>query len=100
MMSESQLQSKILKWLRKEFPKAATFKLHEDSIFGSVGLPDILFIWDGDVYFFEVKTENGVLAHIQKVVIDKIRDNRIQVNVVTNLEQVKEIIGYQESIKG
>lgn len=91
-MLERDIQNNILAWLRKEFPGACVFKIHEDSVFGTIGLPDILFIWDGEVYFFEVKKPGEEPTPIQRSIINKIRNNRVLVNVVSSLDQVKEIV--------
>lgn len=91
-MSEKLIQDAILKWLRREYPRAATFKIHEDSVFGTVGLPDILFIWNKEVYFFEVKRPGEVPSPIQNVVMAKLKFNGVSVHVVTSVEQVKQIV--------
>lgn len=89
---EKDIQSGILKWLRKTYPRAAVFKLHEDSVFGTVGLPDILFIWDGEVYFFEVKQPGEIPTPKQISVMAKLKSNKVSVHIVTSVEQVKQIV--------
>lgn len=45
-------------------------------------MPDIMMITSGRVYFYEVKSNKGVLSEIQKVVHDQIRKSGAWVQVV------------------
>jgi hypothetical protein len=92
VQSESSIQTSILKYLRGTYPSAVTIKIHEDPVFGTPGLPDILFIWDGDVFFFEVKRPGETTSPIQNVVMKKLRLNRTQAYTVTSVEEVKKIV--------
>jgi len=90
--TESQIQSKILKYLRKNYPKAVVWKLHEDPIFGVTGIPDICFIHAGFTYFFEVKKPGGVLSKIQEVTLKKLFHNGIIAEVVYGVEDVRRLL--------
>lgn len=92
IQSEKSIQDAILKHLRFTYPKAVTFKIHEDPVFGAVGFPDIFFAWDGDVYLFEVKKPGEKLSPIQNVVMKKLRLNRVMAFMVRSVEEVHTII--------
>ena len=89
---ESDIQRSILNYLRTHYPTAVTWKLHEDPIFGIIGIPDILFIYDNNVYFFEVKRQGEDATKIQKIVLEKIRHNGIIAEVVYGVLDVQQFI--------
>lgn len=91
-MYEKDIQNSILKYLRKSFPTAITWKIKEDPIFGVVGIPDVLFIHKGKVFFFEVKRAGQGASKIQEVVLHRLRRNDITAEVVYSLMQVKLIL--------
>ena len=88
-MKELSIQTKIVTYLRKTYPKAVVWKLADEKI---SGIPDILFMNDGVAYFFEVKTPVGRLTKIQEYTIKALRRAGIYANKVTSLEEVKEIL--------
>jgi hypothetical protein len=55
------------------------------------GVPDRIFIRNGDVFFIEFKAWKNIPTKLQKRVITKIRDYGIDVYVVDNVEQGKGI---------
>lgn len=91
-MTESQITRSILQHLRKEYPSAVIWKLHEDSVFGVVGVPDIMFAYNSQVWFFEVKTPDGRTSKKQDSVIANLAMNGIHVHVVRNLDTVKRFL--------
>lgn len=91
-MRENRIQRSILNYLRKKYPLAITWKIHEDPVFGVLGIPDILFVYDGDVFFFEVKRPGEDLTRIQESVMQRLKRNRAKAYVVRSVEEVKEII--------
>ena len=91
-ISEAQIQTGILHYLRKYFPSAIVWKIHEDSVFGVIGVPDILFIHKGKVFFFEVKRAGQGASKIQAVVLQKLQNNDVVAEVVYSLMQVKLIL--------
>ena len=92
ILSESQIQSKILTYLRKHYPSAVTWKLHEDHVFGVVGIPDILFITEGMTFFFEVKKPGEKPSRIQEVVLHKLQRNDIIADVVYSIQDVQRLL--------
>lgn len=92
ILSESQIQSKILTYLRKHYPNAVTWKLHEDNVFGVVGIPDILFITEGRTFFFEVKKPGEKPIRIQEVVLHKLQRNDIIADVVYGIQDVQRLL--------
>jgi hypothetical protein len=91
------VQDSILRYLRSTYPTAVVWKIHEDSVFGVVGIPDILFILDGETWFFEVKRVGEEATPLQKVVIKKLRLNRVPAYVVYSVDDVKEILNRQNA---
>ena len=68
--SESQIQSKLINKLKKQFPSAFIVKLSDVWL---SGLPDVLMINDGSIEFFEVKTSIGKVTPIQMKTHEAIR---------------------------
>ena len=88
-MRELDIQKKILTYLRHAYPEAVTVKLSDRWV---SGLPDIMFIRNGKIYFFEVKTKTGKVSNIQRYFLDKLKANKTPAVVVTSLEEVKAVI--------
>ena len=86
-MTESQIQSKILKYLRSR--GGFVIKLSDKWV---SGLPDIMYINKGVIHFFEVKTPKGVLSKIQRYTINKMNESGVKAHVVRSLNEVKEVI--------
>lgn len=61
-LTESEIQSKLINYLRIKYPNAFIVKLSDK---WQSGLPDILMILQGYAYFYEVKTEKGKPTLIQ-----------------------------------
>ena len=61
-LSESQIQSKLINYLRIKYPDAFIVKLSDK---WQSGLPDLLMILKGTAYFYEVKSEKGKPTPIQ-----------------------------------
>ena len=88
-VKESTIQRGIINYLRKTYPKAIVWKLTEESL---CGIPDVLFMHEGLVIFFEVKRTGGVTSKIQRSVIKRINQNDIPAHVVTSVDGVKKIL--------
>lgn len=88
-MRESAIQSKILKWLRANYPEAVTVKMTTERSFA--GLPDIMMIYY-QTYFFEVKTKKGRLTKLQEHTINKLIKAGAITHVVRSLKEVQEIM--------
>lgn len=89
-MSESAIQSKILKHLKFTYPNAYIVKL-SDKWYS--GIPDIMMVYDSVVYFFEVKTKTGKASKLQLHVIGKLLKAGAQAGIVRGISDVKRMIG-------
>ena len=56
---------------------------------GRSGVPDRLYIKEGQVIFIEFKTAKGKLSKLQEVQIERIRQQGIPVYVINNIEAGK-----------
>lgn len=88
-MTESQLQTKILKHIKRKLPEAFVWKI-SDRWFS--GVPDILLICNGRFLFIEVKTPRGRVQPIQRQVFKLMRRAGAEVKVVRDIETVKDIV--------
>lgn len=107
-MTEDQLQSKIFKWMWNEFPhtrkrffavpngglrnKREASKLKSTGVVP--GIPDMIFIDNGFVHFFELKTESGRVSNEQKMVHVIFKHHMFPVYVIRSIEQFQIIILY------
>ena len=88
MKNETKQHNKIIAWLEKHGFVAVKMP-------GTVfmrGLPDILAIRNGRVWFFEVKTSKGKLSLLQKVWLEKLAKFGARCSVVRSVEEVIEIV--------
>jgi hypothetical protein len=67
-MLESRIQRNIIKKVEKLGGLA--YKLHTNSV---SGLPDLMILYEGFVFFVEVKQETGVVSKRQKYIHEKFR---------------------------
>ena len=51
------------------------------------GVPDICIVKDGKAYFMEVKTKDGSLSKVQKIIIRKIISTRTPVMIVRSVKE-------------
>lgn len=77
--SESSIQSRFLKNLKKNNPMAFVVKLSDKWV---SGLPDCLMILNGKAEFFELKTGKGVVSEIQKQTHEALRRAGASVTIV------------------
>jgi len=89
-MRESEIQTQILKYLKKSYPKAYIVKLSDKWV---SGLPDIMMISDSIAFFFEVKVPKGRPTKIQLYTIKKLLKAGAQASVVRSVNDVKRAIG-------
>lgn len=86
-MLESQIQSKILQYLKQEgyfcFKTVATNKR---------GIPDIFVLVDGVAIFLEVKTQTGRVSALQDYQMTQIRAAGGYVYVVRNLDDARKAL--------
>lgn len=78
---EQQLQTKIKKKLQSE--GWLVIKLIKTSY---NGIPDLMALKDGQVFFIEVKQETGVLSPLQKERISELRLKGFNVKIWTDYE--------------
>lgn len=86
---EAVIQKQIINFLRKNFPDACLYKLSEETL---CGIPDLLFICDGYVFFFEVKKKDGRVKPLQHITLDHIKSNLVPAEVVRSVEDVKKCL--------
>lgn len=88
MASEQQIQTAILKYL-KSLPNTWCCKVMSASI---NGVPDILFVMEGEAIFFEVKSPTGKPSAIQTYQIEQIRLAGGQAHVVRSVDEVTNLL--------
>lgn len=84
--TESQIQTKVLAWLKKTFPEAFVWKISDKWY---VGIPDILFIWKGIVVFIELKRPGDSMTPKQVHTMNKIIEAGAYGFCATSLDEVK-----------
>lgn len=94
---ESYYQSRIIKWLKEQYPDAFIWKAAAGP-YSQGGIPDICAIINGHFYGFEVKRpEVGRLSKLQEQAIRKINHAGGTAAVVTNPAQAQEVIDRWET---
>ena len=89
---ESYYQTKIMEWLREEYPTAFVWKAAAGP-YRQGGIPDVCAVIDGKYYGFEVKRPYlGVTSQLQKQTIKKIIAAGGVAAVVTFVEDVEAVI--------
>lgn len=68
-MSEKSFQTKVMKYLKKNYPNAWIYNTCD---MVRIGVPDILMLYEGNLYALELKIEGGNESRIQKYTIKKI----------------------------
>lgn len=92
MPKESYFQTKIMKWIRANFPEAFIWKAAAGP-YSRQGIPDICCVIGGRFYGFEVKRPFiGVLSRIQEQTIKEIRAAGGVAEVVTSEKDVAAIL--------
>ena len=90
MPLESAITRRIMDYLRT-IPNSYILKLH-GSVYSRRGVPDILFVWDGHAFFFEVKGPRGKLSKAQVVQAHRLGEAGATVAVVGGVDEVKDVI--------
>lgn len=89
---ESYYQTKIMEWLREEYPTAFVWKAAAGP-YSQGGIPDVCAVIDSKYYGFEVKRPYlGVTSQLQKQTIKKIIAAGGVAAVVTFVEDVEAVI--------
>jgi len=89
-MLESSIQAKIMRYL-KQIPESFVWKQHAGQ-YAKAGLPDIMFVWKGLLYCFEVKQPGNKATKLQESTMKDLRAAGARATVVYGLEDVKGII--------
>lgn len=87
---EKDIVAAILRLL-KNVPNCFAWKEH-GGMYGTAGLPDIIFCLDGQFFAFEVKTPVGTLTKLQEGMIEKIKAAGGHAFVVRSVEDAKAIL--------
>ncbi|WP_333577899.1 VRR-NUC domain-containing protein [Sphingobacterium sp.] len=99
--SEIQIQTEMFQWAWNTYPQTRRLLFHvpnggnrsarEGMQFKAsgviAGVPDLLFIWNGQTYGFEVKTLTGTVSKVQSDLHSIWEANGISVKVVRSLEE-------------
>lgn len=89
---ESYYQTKIIKYLRANYPQALIWKAAAGA-YSYCGIPDICMVYGGRYFGLEVKRPFvGKISPIQLQTIRKIREAGGIAGIVTSIEEVKELI--------
>jgi len=97
--SEIQIQTEMFQWAWNTYPQTRRLLFHvpnggnrsarEGMQFKAsgviAGVPDLLFIWNGQTYGFEVKTQSGTVSKVQSDLHSIWEANGISVKVVREL---------------
>lgn len=107
---EQDLQKTIYKWFSLQYPLLYGCLFHvpnggkrsvvEASIFKAMGtvsgIPDILFIYKGVLYAFELKADEGKLTDNQKYIHEQFKKQGVDVVIIRSLDSfiqnIKQII--------
>jgi G:T-mismatch repair DNA endonuclease (very short patch repair protein) len=87
---EAEIQARVREWLENQgciVRKQTTF-----GAFGTVGFPDLaIFMHDCRVWFLEIKVEGKLPTNVQYFWIDKLRRYGFRADIITSLQQVKDL---------
>lgn len=111
---EDPIQKAIIEYLRLQYPRcviahvanevSAKGKAISIAIAGAKrlgmlpGFPDLICVWQGRIWFFEVKAPGGRLSEAQESVRDALLANLACYAVVRSIEDVQRAIGGFEAI--
>jgi hypothetical protein len=58
----------------------------------NAGIPDRLFLFKGNAFFIEFKTQSGKVSKLQQNIINSIINNNISVYIVNSVDMGKQLI--------
>ncbi len=107
--TESELQAKVISWFRSKYECVTPlpiliaynanshnrFKGSQNRLQGvTAGVPDLQFIYNNKVVFIELKNpkKTGVVSEVQRRFHIQLRDNGIDVYVISSLEEVQKLL--------
>lgn len=88
-MKEIDIQSTIIKYLKKNYRGCVVWKIEDEKL---SGIPDIYFAYQAHSFWFEVKTPTGRREDIQKYCIKKLNKNFVPAYFVESLDDVKRLL--------
>lgn len=89
---ESYYQTKIMEWLKANYPGSGFFWKVQAGPYAKRGIPDICGVIDGHFFGFEIKRPEGKATPLQEETIRRINAAGGTALVVTTVEQVREVI--------
>lgn len=90
-MLESEITTKIMRWLREQ--GCVAMKYH-GSVYGVAGHSDVYGVLpDGKAFFIEVKTDKGTVTKGQEQFLMRMADNNAVAFVARNLDDVRIVMG-------
>lgn len=89
-MKESRIQKKILDYLNSL--EHSYFFKYQSSIYTPAGIPDVIGVYEGKFFAFEIKNEKGKTSKLQEYVIQQLREAGGEAYVVHSVSEVKQII--------
>lgn len=106
MKSEDRIQQEIFTWMWNTYPatRRCFFHVPNEGKRGKLeairlkamgvvaGIPDLILVWGGKAYGFEVKTDVGIQSPIQKQVQQAWQDQDTPIVVVRSLEGFQVVV--------
>jgi hypothetical protein len=95
MTPEGKVTAAITKFLSKEKNSGRRLwfvKLHGGP-YQRAGMPDLVVVYAGGVFFFEVKSENGEPTRLQLFTIEQLKMAGATAMVVRSVDEVKRVLG-------
>lgn len=110
--SESQLQAECVRYMRNELRVVygTFFSIPNEGKRGVInasrmiaqgllaGVPDLVWLIDRTVVFFELKAKGGSTSRKQKLIHDNLRAEGFEVHIIKTFEQFKEIVSLRLKI--
>lgn len=88
---EKDIQAKIMAYL-KTVPGLFAWKAHTGGIYAAAGIPDVLCVYNGRLFAFEVKRPGRKPTALQQATIESLQAAGAVAVVVTGVGEVKEVI--------
>ena len=87
LMKEAEIEKKVCTYA--ESKGFVQFKL---GAMYNAGIPDRLFLFKGNAFFIEFKTQYGKVSSLQQITINSIINSNISVHIVNSVEMGKQLI--------
>lgn len=89
MKLETKFKNKVLRMIKKNYPKAIVLKLNDAT---HSGYPDLLVLYKSKAYFFELKVHPNKPSKIQDYFIAAIQSTGNYAGVVYNLQDIERML--------